>query len=360
MRPESPRPVRTSRREPVPQRRPGERHTGRGADPADPRAGKAGAARVRGTPGRLQERVHAFCLRHAQTLIGTLGRLARTPLDSMMTVTMIAVALALPLALHVLVINATAMTAQWNFRAELSVYLQPGLAPEVAEDLRVRLQQDPRLEQVRRIPAQEGLATLSGQIDLGQVLGTLDENPLPDVLVAVPAASAADAAAVATIAASLRTHPEVDLVREDLEWIRRLQAAVALLRTVTLIAGIALCAAVILVVGNAVRLEIAGRSEEIVVTKLIGATDGFVRRPFVYMGFWYGAAGGGLALLLIGLLQVLLSVPIRHLADAYDADFVLSGLTATQGAAALGAAALLGAVSAWIVAAFHLHRVEPN
>jgi cell division transport system permease protein len=305
-------------------------------------------------------RLRAYVLRHAQTVVGTLGRLARAPVETATTILVIGVALALPLALHVLVHNVGAVTSTWNYRAEISLFLDPGLPAEATAELRERLTADPAIGEVTVIPAAAGLETLRAQSGLGEVLDALGENPLPDVLVIVPSAGADDAGSLGALATRLAALPEVDRVREDYEWVRRLQAAVDLAGRLTLVAALLLTGAMLLVVGNAIRLEIAGRREEIVVTKLIGATDGFVRRPFVYMGLWYGAAGGLTALALVALLLLALASPVDRLATLYDTHFALSGLSLRDAAAVLAGGAVLGALSAWLAAVHHLRRVEPN
>ncbi len=298
--------------------------------------------------------------RHAQTLVGSLGRLARQPLASALTIAAIGVALALPAALHLLVVNTSAVTAGLGDTVQLSVYLRPATTTEQARKVHLAIQARDDVGSAVLVSPDEGLAEFRRMSGIGEALKALSDNPLPWAIKLRPAPLHDTEAAVDALASSLRELAEVELVEADTAWVRRLNAILDALRQLVLLASALLALGVLAIVGNTIRLEIHGRRTEIEVTKLVGGSNGFVRRPFLYSGLWYGFGGGVLAALLIGLALLFLEAPLARVASAYGGAFVLSGLAANETLALVGAGALLGWIGAWITAAYHLQRIEPR
>ena len=210
--------------------------------------------------------------------------------------------------------------------------------------------------------AAEGLDEFRRWSGLGPALDALKDNPLPAAIVVRPrfVANAYDAAALSSLADALHVQPGVDQVQLDTDWVRRFTAILdALRRTVTLLAAV-LGVAVLLVVGNTIRLDIDARRVEIEVTKLVGGSDGFVRRPFLYGGFWYGLGGGLLAWSLLEALTLALAGPLGRIAAAYGSGFTLSGPDSTAMLALVGGGALLGWLGAFASATRHLRAIEPG
>ena len=159
---------------------------------------------------------------------------------------------------------------------------------------------------------------------------------------------------------SLSALPGVELAQLDVQWVKRLHAILQIIRrSVTALAAL-LSLAVLLVVGNTIRLDILNRRAEIEVTKLIGATDGFIRRPFLYGGIWYGLLGGILALALSGAALLLLREPVAQLSSLYASAFRLRMFDWRLAALVLGGGATLGWLGSWLAVGRHLKRIEPR
>lgn len=306
----------------------------------------------------LGTRVSAYLLRHAQVLVGSLGRIAEHPFSTAMTAAVIGIALALPAALHLLVLNGAAFAGRLDDTIDVSVFLKREVNLDAARRVAERVRARADVADVELRAADDALAAFRARPGFGEAIEALEENPLPHALVVRPADTAPEA--IAALAAALRAMPEIELVQDDLLWVRRLDAMLEIVRRAVLLAGVLLGAAVLAVVGNTIRLDIESRREEIVVVKLIGGTDGFVRRPFLYAGIWYGLAGGLLALTVISGALWLLRAPVEALAVLYDSDFRLRGLGFGPGAALPLTGAFLGWAGSWIAAARHLRAVEPT
>jgi cell division transport system permease protein len=306
-------------------------------------------------------RLGAFGERHLQTLVGSLGRLLRAPFGTALTVGVIGVALALPACLGLVVVNARALASGWANAFDLTLYLKPALAEHDGAQLRERLAARPDVATARLVSAADGLAEFRRWSGLGAALDALKDNPLPAVIVVQPRlADPRDSASVERLADALRAQPGVDQVQLDTAWVRRFSAIIdGLERAGTLLAA-ALAVAVLLVVGNTIRLDIDTRRAEIEVTKLVGGSDGFVRRPFLYGGLWYGLAGGALAFVLLEALVVALANPVAQIAGAYGSGFSMRGPDADAALLLIGGGGLLGWLGAFVSATRHLRAIEPG
>ncbi|HLG52685.1 MAG TPA: permease-like cell division protein FtsX [Steroidobacteraceae bacterium] len=298
--------------------------------------------------------------RHAQTLVGSLGRLARQPIATILTIAVIGIALALPAALYLVVANARAVTAGLADTVQLSVYLRLPITAELARKVARAIEARDEVGQAELISPDEGLVEFRKLSGIGEALNALTDNPLPWLVRVHPAAQNDSAAAVEMLAAELRQLPEVELVEADTAWVRRLDAILDALRQVVVLAAAVLALGVLAIVGNTIRLDINSRRAEIEVTKLVGGSNAFVRRPFLYSGFWQGLAGGLLAVALIATGLAILEAPIARVAAAYGASFTLQGLATREWLAVIGGGATLGLLGAWLAAAYHLHRIEPR
>jgi cell division transport system permease protein len=311
-------------------------------------------------PRSIRGAASTWLERHAQTLVGSLGRIARQPFATLLTIIVIGIALAMPAALYLVVANARVVTAGLGDTVQLSVYLRLPTAAEQARKVARAIQARDEVAEAVLISPEEGLAEFRALSGIGEALKALAENPLPWVVKVKPAAGSNSATAVELLAAELRALPEVELVEADTAWVRRLHAILDTLRQAVVLAAAVLAAGVLAIVGNTIRLEINGRRTEIEVTKLVGGSNAFVRRPILYSGFWQGFAGGLLAVLLIGIVLAILQAPIARLAAAYGTSFTLAGLSVRESLALVGGGAGLGLLGAWIAAAFHLRRIEPR
>ena len=299
-------------------------------------------------------------LGHLQALLGALGRLARSPLATLLTLLVIALALVLPAALKLFVANAQAATGNFASAVDVSVFLKTDVpllkAQQLAQNARARND----VANVTLIPADKGLEDFRTYSGFGDALAALKENPLPHVLHVRPRASASSATALESLRRYFAAWPEVDLVQVDSEWVMRFNAILEVLQRVLFIAAALLGVGVLAVIGNTIRLEIQARRAEIEVTKLVGGSNAFVRRPFLYAGVLYGLGGALLAWAILALVLLILREPVASLARLYGSRFELQGLAPEDVAVLLGAGFVLGWLGAWISAARHLRSIEPR
>jgi cell division transport system permease protein len=303
--------------------------------------------------------LQAWLARHAQTLLGSLGRIVRHPIATAMTIAVIAVALALPLFFNVLLENARSATANWNQAFELSVYLNQQAGAERADGLAKQLRARPDVAAVRVVTADQALAEFRTSSGFGKALDALDGNPLPNTLIVTPTLAASTPQATVALKASIESAADVETVQLDTEWVQRLNGMLDVMRRILWLTGGLLGLSVVLVVGNTIRLDILNRRDEIEVMKLVGATDGFARRPFLYSGVWYGLGGGVGAVLVVAIAVAVLSQPLAHLASLYGSRFHLTGLRFGSVVRILGISVALGWLGSWIAATRHIRAVEP-
>jgi cell division transport system permease protein len=304
--------------------------------------------------------VQAWFARHAQTLVGSLGRIVQHPVAALMTMAVIAVALALPLLLNVILQNSRTATANWNQVFDISVYLdkKPGAAR--AQALAKQLRSRPDVAAVRVITADEALAEFRSTSGFGTALDALRDNPLPDTLVVTPTLPASTPQGTEMLKNVIAAMPDVQTVQIDSQWVERLTAMLAILRRIIWLTGALLGVGVVLVVGNTIGLDILNRRAEIEVMKLVGATDGFARRPFLYSGVWYGLGGGLLPVLLMAAAVALLAKPVERLAGLYGSPLRLNGLGFGWGVAMMGVSIGLGWLGSWLAATRQIRGIEPR
>ena len=304
--------------------------------------------------------VQAWLARHAQTFVGSLGRIVQYPVAALMTMGVIGVALTLPLLLNVFLQNSRAATANWNQAFDISVYLDKkpggGRAQALAKQLRLRLD----VAAVRVITADEALGQFRSTSGFGSALDTLHDNPLPDTVVVTPTLPAGNPRGTQILKNAITAMPDVQTVQIDSEWVERLTAMLAILRRIMWLTAALLGVGVVLVVGNTIRLDILNRSAEIEVMKLVGATDGFARRPFLYSGVWYGLGGGLLAVLLVAAAVASLAKPVERLAGLYGSPLRLNGIGFGWGVAVMGVSIGLGWLRSWLAATRHIRAIVPR
>jgi len=298
--------------------------------------------------------------RHTQALLGSIGRLARNPFATTMTFLVIGLALALPLALDLFVTNAQAATGGFTDAVDMSVYFKTDVPLAKAQQLASDARQRSEVAEVSLIPADKALDEFRTYSGFGTALEALKENPLPHVLHVRPKAESSSAAALESLRRYFSAWPEVDIVQIDSEWVMRFNAILEVLRRLLVIAAALLGVGVLAVIGNTIRLEILNRKEEIEVTKLVGGSNGFVRRPFLYTGVLYGLGGAVLGWLIVEGTVAILGQPVATLAQLYGSRYLLQGPTGDDILIVLGAGVVLGWLGAWISAARHLRRIEPR
>jgi len=320
--------------------------------------GRSGGAssRRQGKSGGLNN----YLLRHAQTLIYALGQMSRRPFSTLMTVAVIGIALAMPAGLHVLLKNVQTVLSGWDSAAQISLFLHKGGSEQSALALADKLRARPEIASVDYISAGQAMDEFRRLSGFGDALGALDENPLPPVLVVHPALAQQDPASLKSLVTELRQQATVDLAQLDMQWVKRLYGLMEIGRRGVWVLGSLLALAVLLVVGNTIRLAIQNRRDEIVITKLIGATDAFIRRPFLYTGLWYGLLGGVIAFVLVQASLWVLAEPVNNLAGLYNSNFRLGGMGLMTISLLLSGGMLLGLLGSWLAVGRHLRDIEPT
>jgi cell division transport system permease protein len=309
---------------------------------------------------RFRGNLQAYFARHAQTLLGSLGRIVSHPFATLMTMGVIAVALALPLFLNLLLTNVRTATGNWNEAFELSVYMDKRASAVRTAAVAKQLRQRGDVAAVRVITADQALAEFRNDSGFGKALDALSDNPLPDTLIVTPTVGKSTPEGTAALKAAIAATADVQTVQLDTEWVKRLQAMLDIARRVVWLTGGLLGAGVVLIVGNTIRLDILNRRTEIEVMKLVGASDGFARRPFLYGGIWYGLGGGLMALILVAVAVAVLDRPVESLAKLYGSQLHLQGLGVIAGIELLGVAAGLAWLGSWLAATRHIRGIEPT
>lgn len=316
-----------------------------------------GASRARIAVG---DRLQGWWSHHKLVAADSWRRLLATPAGTLMTWLVIGIALALPGGLFVGLSNVESLSKGWDGAAQISLFLHPSLSDRDGRELAQSIEQRPQVAGVRFISRDEALAEFRELSGYGEVLEQLDNNPLPAVIVVSPHEADINAAATETLFDALKALPQVDQAVLDLQWVQRLYSMMALAQRLTLALGLLLAVGVLLVIGNTIRLAIESRRDEILVVKLVGGTDGFVRRPFLYTGLWYGLGGGVVAWLIIQIGLWWLAAPVAHLADLYQSEFSLAGLGVSRSLLLWLSGALLGWLGAWLAVGRHLGAIEPR
>lgn len=310
-------------------------------------------------PVRSSGPLSSWLARHIRTSLAAVIRLLRQPFASLMIVLVIAVTLAIPAALNLVVKNAQSVSAGWNNALDFSVFLKRDVSENDAGKLARIIEQRADVELVRLITASEALEEFKQQSGFGQALEQLRDNPLPHTIVVRPS-PANTGPSIIVLQEELGHLPEADIVQVDTEWVQRFHAILDIVKQAISIGAGLLGIAIVVIIGNTIRLDIQNRREEIEVTKLIGASNAFVRRPFLWTGFWYGLFGGLLALALVQYGLLMLEQPVARLAGLYQTGIVVINLSMAEMLWILGTGIALGLTGSWFATARHMRRIEPR
>ncbi len=302
----------------------------------------------------------SYVLRHLQVFFYTLGELARAPFASFMSVAVIGTTLALPSGFYLLIDNIQRVSAGWEGQSRISLFLKRDTDERTATALAASIQRLPSVASVEYISPAQALAEFRRLSGFGEVLDALGGNPLPPVLLVRPSPAVDMPARLRLLLAELRERPGVDLAQLDLEWVERLHALLLLAQRAVAILAALLALAVTLIIGNTIRLAVLNRRDEIEVIKLVGGTDAFIRRPFLYSGVFQGVLGALLSWLLVSAALALLGGPIADLATLYASSFEPHGLDRQGVALLLGGGAVLGWLGSRIAVSRHLRAIEPR
>ncbi|NLW97908.1 permease-like cell division protein FtsX [Luteimonas wenzhouensis] len=313
---------------------------------ADPRAA---------APLRPPSPVRTWFDHHGYSLVASLGRVFERPWAALLTMAVMALSLALPLGLALVLGNLERLAGNVERSREITVFLRQDVEDARAVALAGELEANAAVAAVRHVTPAQGLESLRVDPSLAGVIDAVgDDNPLPHALVVAPAGDEL------ALAGWLRELPEADLVQHDAQWRQRLDTWLRFGTRVAWVLAALFGLGVLLVVGNTVRLDIQSRRGEIGVLQLLGATDGFIRRPFLYLGAWYGLGAGGLAAALLAVAGAALAGPLAELAASYGSRFALTGIDLQWTLSVLAGATALGWLGAGLVTGHFLRQTRPS
>ena len=305
----------------------------------------------------LEKGLHLLIARHLYAAMTSLGRMSREPLATLMTVSVIGLSLALPMGLFLILNTAEELSIHWEEGTHISLYLNQDVNEKEASSLVNRLRINPDIADVRYISPQEGLENFQRYSGFGSLLNNLPENPLPGLIEVKPVVLNQTPHVVEHLLQQLEQLPDVEMAQLDMQWVKRLYGIIAVTKRALAAIGLLLAIGVILVVGNTIRLATERYRDEIEVISLVGGTKAFIRRPFLYIGAFYGAFGGIITWLCVDFTLLWLQGPVDNLAALYNSRFQFQelGLSAMLLLVCLGG--FLGLMGAFIAVQKHLRQL---
>ncbi|GAB2906890.1 permease-like cell division protein FtsX [Rheinheimera gaetbuli] len=306
----------------------------------------------------LGRRFVMFWVNHLRQALASLGEIWRTPSASLLTIGVLGVSLTLPVTLHLLVKNMQQISDSFTQAAEISLFIKDGSSQTQIDSLKAILQGDAAIARVTHISKQQALHEFAEVSGFGPALNYLTVNPLPDVLLVLPKNTQADAARA--LLNRLNKERIVEYGKLDIDWLTRLDAIVSLLQQAVAVIALLLLGAVVLIIGNTIRLSIMNKKDEIEVMKLVGATDAFIQRPFLYSGVWFGVFGGVLAYLIVETMLLWLQSAIVSVTELYGSEFRLMSLSVAEFFGLMLLAVLLGLAGSYLSVRRHISAIEPT
>lgn len=298
-------------------------------------------------------------MRHALAQnAGVLKRMFASPLAGILNILVIGIALSLPAGMYVLLQNAQGLVAQLSGTPQISLFMSLKAKADDMDMLRKQLEQHPAIARIEFVTRAQALEQLKQSTGLADVIGGLSQNPLPDAFIVHP--KPGEAQSLDELRVELAKLPKVELAQLDSAWAYKLEALLKFGRVIVLILATLLSLALVAITFNTIRLQILTQREEIEVSKLIGATNGFIRRPFLYFGAAQGLFGGIMAWLIISISLLLLNHQLKTLSQLYASQFALHPLSLGDSLTLLMFSMYLGWLGAWLSVARHLSQIEPR
>lgn len=298
-----------------------------------------------------------WLLAHFDTLRESLSRLGRQPFATMLNVVVLGIALSLPAGFYIGLDNLQAFSRQLSSDPQISIFMATDAGQAEVSTVEQRLKRLPEAGRVEFIPRDQALAKLKRSAGLTDVLASLQQNPLPDAFVVT--AKSNNPNTLESLRDQVQKWPKVEHVQLDAEWARRLDAVLGVGRLLVALLAVLLAVALVVVTFNTIRLQILTRRDEIEVSRLIGATNPFIRRPFLYFGALQGVAGGAAAWAIVSFAVFLLNGQLADLAMSYGVAFKVEALSAVDSGLLLAFAATLGWLGAWLSVSRHLWKIGP-
>jgi cell division transport system permease protein len=308
----------------------------------------------------FSQRFLMFLVSHLRQALGSLGELWRSKAASLMTIGVLGLSITLPSTLYVMVKNAENISSGWEQASQISLFLKQEVSQGDIDQLLKRVQLWPEIDKMEYISADQALEEFKQLSGFGDAITYLDTNPLPNVLLISPTSRHAGPTAARLLLDKLRAEREVDIGKLDIEWLERLHGLLNVVKDLVSVIALLLFLAVVLIIGNTIRLNILSKKDEILVMKLVGATDAFIQRPFMYTGFWYGLLGGLLAWVLVILLLWWMSSSVNAVSELYQKSFNLTGIDGATFLWMLGLSVFLGLSGSLLSVRRHVKEIEPK
>lgn len=310
--------------------------------------------------GNFVDKFHAYRNLHAHALFSSLGRLIASRFSSAMTIVVLAIAIALSSGFYILVANLQQLAGNLEASNQISLFLKEEVSEAKANKFASSIKQNPDIQEVKLITKEQALAEFQAHSGFGEAIKALEKNPLPIVIQVLPKNSLENEQALEVMLDDFKHSAEVDFAQMDMQWVKRLQLIMEVARRGVILLSLLLGAGVLFITANTIRLELHTRRDEVVIAKLVGATNGFIHRPFLYSGFWIGFFSGVTAWFIVTLIMLILKYPIEKLSRLYDDTFHVLFLGFTETLALLFISSVLGVVGSWIVLHFQLRQLKPE
>jgi len=315
--------------------------------------------RKTGTDG-FNYKLKVWLSQHNQAFQDSLGQLQRNLAGNLFSIAVIGISLALPAGFYLLLDNAQKVMENWDGTIQIALYLHPEISDERADRMKQELSKHELIEQVTLITKDQALQEYKQFSGFGEALDALEENPLPSMLLLQPRAEIITSEQGEALLEELGKLPEVETAQFDRQWVKRLIVILHILKRAVVILSTFLSVAVLLIIGNTIRLSIINKRHEIAINKLFGATNAFIQRPFLYSGLIYGVAGSTLAWMLLILSTAIMKDPVNQLATLYNSEFRLSGLSPLELVILIVIGGGLGLFGSWIAVGRHIRDTEPT
>jgi cell division transport system permease protein len=308
--------------------------------------------------GNYLDKLTAYRDLHAHILFSSLGRLVASPFTSIMTIAVLAIAISLASGFYILVVNLQQLTGNLEASNQISLFLREDVSDAHANKLANSIRQNEGVQEVKLITKEQALTEFKTYSGFGSAINALEKNPLPVVIEVLPKSTLDDKQKLTTLMESFEQSPEVDFAQMDLQWVERLQSIVALALLFANLLFVLLGGAVLFIIGNTIRLELHSRREEVVIAKLVGATNGFIQRPFLYSGFWIGFIAGVSAWFIVAIVMLILRGSVEKLSGLYEGSFHLVFLSFSETLVLIAVSSALGVLGSWAVLVCQLHRTR--
>lgn len=309
--------------------------------------------------GNFSKALKIWLSQHAQSFVSSLGQLHKNLASNLFSITVIGISLALPSGFYLILSNAERVMENWDGAIQIALYLHPDTSDDQSALFRDELLQMASIDDVELITKSQALEEYRRFSGFAEALDTLDENPLPSVLLVEPRADILSTTEGENLLEQLGKRSEVESAQFDRQWVNRLFIILNIMERAVVILAIMLSLAVLLIIGNTIRLSIINKRTEIEINKLFGATNSFIQRPFLYTGLIFGVAGSVIAWLLLLISTAIMQGPVHQLAILYNSDFSLQGLDFCEFGILVASGGGLGLLGSWIAVDRHIRATEP-